>query len=107
MEITTKFNVHDLVRRKYDTDDDETKQAFEILEGIVQVCYTTVQITYLCRPVFAMRKTEGYGENKKVYWKIAHGISREDGNMGWSKYREDELIPCSQETFDIITGVKK
>jgi len=93
MEITTKFNVNDLVVRKWDTNIyDEAVQASEIMELSIQACYSTIQVFYFVKPICAQKKTEGYGADKKSRWIIGHGIGKEDNSSGWKKYREDELI---------------
>jgi hypothetical protein len=106
MEIETRFNVNDLVQRKFDNQSNKGRRCLEIMEIAVQVCYTTVQIFYLCKPIVAIQETEGYGDNKKISWQVGHGIGKEDNSLGWYKYREDELVPTDEETIKIITGTK-
>jgi len=104
MEIKTKFNVHDLVNRKYDAPGLDTVVAHEVMEITIQVCYAAIQVFYSLKFIQCIKKTQGFGEDKKSYYIIGHGIGREDNSTGWKKYREDELVSADKETINIITN---
>lgn len=103
MEITTKFNVNDLTQRKWDRSPENKLFALEIMEIISQSCYAGTQVFYLCRQIQMFKSfKEKYKEEGDFKWVVAHGITNEEGEMGWIKYREDELIPAPKESLEIL-----
>lgn len=105
MEIKTKFEINDLVKRKYDTSSAKQLCTFDVMEVITQTCYAETQIFYLCRPLLAQKEFKNrYDENGEFSWVVSHGISKEDNQTGWRKYREDELIAVSEEVATIFRG---
>ena len=107
MKIETKFNVNDLVLRKFDTKVDMTIPALEIMEVIIQICYAGAQIFYLCRAVVAKQEKEGYGKDATTHWVVFHGVGKDDNTTGWRKYREDELVIADEETTNLILNTNK
>jgi ribosomal protein L3 len=103
METKTKFNVGDLVQEVYQRADENSKGALRVMEITAQCCYAGIQVFYSVRPLVAQRRHLGYGSDKKEYWEVGHGVSKQDNSLGWQKYREDELVFADQETVDIIT----
>ncbi len=110
MTITTRFNVNDLVKHKFDTPAERRIVVAEVLEIFIQQCYGGTQIWYLCRRIQAEKLKLGLlgtsSDASAEKWAIGHHLSREDGAMGWQKYREDELIPATPEEQAIINHVK-
>lgn len=105
MEIKTKFDVNNLVKRKFDTNSKNRMSALEVMEVIAQTCYAGTQVFYLCKPVIAEKEfKDKWKEDGEFSWVIAHGISQEENQAGWRKYREDELIEAPKEVIDIILG---
>jgi hypothetical protein len=103
MEINTKFNINQLVKRKYDVDCKDTVSAMEIMEIQSQTCYAETQIFYQCKMIVAKKEFENkYHAPDKYTWSIGHEIGTGDGSKGWHLYREDELVYCSKEILDII-----
>lgn len=98
MKIETKFDVNNLVKRKFDKQLMGKKLfCLEVMEVISQTCYAGTQVFYLCRPVYA--------ENNRNEWDVFHGVNAtSDNQTGWRKYREDELVQCSDEEIKIILG---
>lgn len=107
MNIKTKFNVGDIVKSEYDRNTEERVSALRIMEIFIQRCYAATQIFYLCRPIVATRHTKGYARPMEYEWAVFHGIGERDNELGWKKYREDELILPDKEALEIITGNEK
>jgi len=105
MKITTKFDVHDLVKHKYDIPEEGQINALEVLEITTSSCYVDTQVVYACRPIVAMEAKKVYGGGVVKYMKIAHGISNKDMPV-YQKYREDELILIDEESIKIIKNIK-
>jgi hypothetical protein len=103
MKIETKFDVNNLVKRKFDADTKDGFVAMEVMEIVSQTCYAGTQVFYSCRHIYAKREFKGFGE-KEFTWSVGHGVSKEDAQMGWQKYREDELVEAPQNQIDIILG---
>lgn len=106
MTVETKFAIGDLTQRRYDKGTQQKQRALEIMETIVQVCYGGTQVFYLARAIIAEKKEKFFSkeDDDKREWSVGHGLSTENGVIAFQKYREDELIPCSEETKAIITG---
>lgn len=98
MTISTKFDVHNLVKRKFDREDQNINM-LEVMEVISQSCYAATQVFYLCKIIRAHRFRD-------QPWKIEHGIGRDDNATGWRKYREDELIEATKQEIDIVLGME-
>lgn len=97
MEIKTKFNVHDLLVHKYDMDKINSVIALEVLQIKTESCYAGTQVFYDCRAIIANKSS------KDDRWHIGHSvILSEDNKTGWKKYREDELLPASKETINLL-----
>lgn len=111
MNIETKFNVGDIAALLFNTKGHSEFVAMQIMEIAAQVCYTTTQVFYLCRPIITHKKFKHpYSDNleyrKDFEWIVNRGnASKDDMQLGWAKFREDELIPATQEQIDIIKGV--
>lgn len=105
MKIETKFDVNNLVKRKFDTNSKNKMSALEVMEVITQTCYAGTQVFYLCKPVIAQKEfKDKWKEDGEFSWVIVHGISQEENQPGWRKYREDELVEAPKEVIDIILG---
>ena len=106
MNIETRFSVNDLVQRKFDTSVKEVTYLLEIMELMIQVCYSTTQVFYLCRPIMLKKEKEGYGK-EDFHWVIYHGTGEEYNATGWKKYREDELINANSDIAHIVLTTNK
>lgn len=105
MTVETKFAIGDLTQRRYDKGNQQRQVAYEIMETIVQVCYGGSQVFYLCRAIIAEKKETFFNKrDEEQPWFVGHGVSHTEGVIAFQKYREDELIPCSEETKAIITN---
>lgn len=115
MELKSKFNVNDLLVRKYDKGSEELKMALEVLEIHSQTCYAGTQFFYQCRIIVLEKEREtkiGIAwlskeereekEKQPRAWTIRHGQSRQEGQLGWERYREDELQECPSEIQEQI-----
>jgi hypothetical protein len=100
MKTESKFNIGDLVSRRYDTITEDMKQVLEIMEISTLTCYAGTQIFYNCKQLSAIKQEGKYNYEKKqtpFNWIIGHGIGKEDNSTGIRRYREDELVECSFE----------
>jgi hypothetical protein len=105
MKIVTKFDVNNLVKRKFDTDSKNQIHVLEVMEVASQTCYAGTQVFYFCKPIIARKEfAEKYLEKGESTWVICHGVSQEENQAGWRKYREDELVEVPNESIDIILG---
>jgi hypothetical protein len=108
MIIVSKFDVHNLVKRKFDSGGKLGFTAFEVMEVISQTCYAGTQIFYLCKPIIVHREFKNeYSKEGEFSFNVGHGLASRDGELGWTKYREDELIELPKEEMDVILGVSK
>lgn len=107
MNIKTKFNIGDIVKSEYDRRTDERIAVLRVMEITAQRCYAATQIFYLCRPIVARKQVKGYAKPLEYEWEVFHGIGEKDGELGWKKYREDELVLPDKETLEIIMGNQK
>lgn len=104
MKIETAFDIHNIVKRKFDTDGPDETCAFEVMEVISNSCYAGTQVFYLCRQLVAVRKYDI--KRNEDRWVNGHAINRQDdSSTGWLKYREDELIAAPQEVIDVFLGL--
>ena len=105
MEIKTKFNVDYLLSRKHDVMPDDVFTVLEVMEILTETCYTATQIFYLCRLIKANKEFEKpYDKSTEYTWIIGHHAGHGDNSSGLKKYREDELILCSDEYRKIVLG---
>lgn len=103
MKIETKFEINNLVKRKFDSDYENSRCCLEVMEIISQTCYAGTQVFYLCRSIILNKQFEHeYKKEGAFKWVILHNVSQEENNLGWRKYREDELIEAPNEIIDII-----
>lgn len=103
MEIKTKFNVNDLLKRKYDVDPKNTVFALEVMSITSETCYAGTQVFYQCRTILAKKEFElKYQEKGEFTWEIHHAIGSDGNTLGWQRYREDELVEALKETKNII-----
>ncbi len=100
MKIETKFNVNDLVERKYDSYDD-TVVLCEIMEIIPVVCIAGAQVFYHTRIIRLQKQINYQNSDKTEKWLVERAITS-DGS--YPKFREDELVPCSDEHRKIVLG---
>ena len=107
MKTETKFNIYDLVNRKYERNAKNKLSGMEIMEVFTQTCYAGTQVTYLCRALYCMKEFgHSYKEEGEFNWIIVHGTSKEEHTTGWKKYREDELVPAKKEFIDAVNDNK-
>ncbi len=103
MKIETKFDINNLVKRKFDSDYNHSKCCLEVMEVITQTCYAGTQVFYLCRSIILNKEFEHeYKKDGNFKWVICHGVSQEENTLAWRKYREDELIEAPIGLIDII-----
>ena len=100
MKITSKFNVGDLTKTKYDLHGEEGFIVLEIIQINTETCYSATQIFYLCR-MWQGRKIVVHPD-KKFKWAISHHFSKDDYATGYKKYREDELVVASKAIIDLM-----
>ena len=100
MKIETKFNVNDLTQKKYDRDSDGV-MVCEISEIRPVVCIAGTQVVYLIRPIL-LTKIKHYGKDIPKYeWNVDRLITKDNT---FPQFREDELIPISDEYRKIVLG---
>lgn len=104
MEISTRFNISDLTAHKYEHQTSRRKSVLEIMEVITTSCYAGTQVFYLCRLIILEKKIQLSNLDKKE-WSIYHSIGKDVNDTGWKKYREDELIPLSQEITQLLKNI--
>ena len=86
----------------------KTFKAFEIMEINAQVCYTTTQVFYLCRPIILEFPTQykglkGWkGLEKDKLPQIDFGMKYDILQVSWVKLREDEIKNCPKEIIKHI-----
>lgn len=108
MKIESQFNLHNLVQRKFDTKQKNVIIGLEVMEIFSQTCYGGTQIFYLCKVIECHKEFEkSYKEEGEFKWVVGHRMGIDIHDMGWKKYREDELIEASQEFIDIVLGNDK
>ena len=105
MNIQSKFDINDILVQQFSRKSQTYFQALQVLEVVTQSCYAGTQVFYFCRPIIGHREVELFKEKRDYVWRIDHGLSKNDHEMGWQKYREDELLKAPQEILDIITQI--
>jgi len=102
MKVTTKFEINDLVERKMDRQVNGYN-LFEIMEVVVQICYTTTQVFYLCRPFQIIKQFKSpYKGEGEFDWSVSHAVGSTDNSTGWKKYREDEFVKLNKEALKVL-----
>lgn len=102
MIIESKFKVNDLVKQKFSNCGNKF-HAFEVAEVLTQTCYAGTQCFYQCRAIIASKEYDNnFNKSAGFTWDIFHGISSQDGGLGWQKLREDELIELTEEEAAIF-----
>lgn len=107
MVVKTQFDVHNLVRHKFENRGANNFIGLEVMEVVAQTCYGGTQVFYLCRAIICQKEfKEKWKESGDFNWNVTNGISKQGdiNNMGWEKFREDELIELEQDRIDIILG---
>ena len=103
MEIETRYDITDFVRRRFDRDTNETILALHVMEIITQTCYAGTQVFYLCRQLKAEKVFEKpFKREGDFVWAICHSYSQRSGEMGVVKYREDELLPLEPDKLKVF-----
>lgn len=98
MKLKSRFDIHSIVRRKFDNSDKiATLIVYQVMEIHSQTYYAGTQIFYLCRPNIL-----NYIDSSENKWIISHGTGKDDHNLGWKKYREDELVKASKEIIEVF-----
>lgn len=102
MKITTKFNVGDILKFKFDGKN-EYLISLQIVKDITtQTCYVGTQIFYYCRLVQLKRKEKTYYEKDSEYIWLRGHMTGSDNSEILSKYREDDLIKASDEEIKLL-----
>lgn len=106
IQILSTFDVYDIVKFKFETPKNDTHHVYEVLELQIQKCYGGVQVFCLCRPIqMQLRREEPFKEDSPLKWVIGHGYGKDDNATGWRKFREDELIPVSDDIKSILESL--
>lgn len=107
MEIKTNFKVNDLVLSKYQKQFDINKPTnkflicMEVMQITTNTCMAGTQIFYDCRTMHVITATSFVdGKMTEKVLDLSPGSLR-DGD--YTRFREDELKPVSQEVVDFIT----
>jgi hypothetical protein len=107
--LKTQFDIGDIIQYKFEHPEEGSLSGFVVMEIIVQICNAGVQTNYFCRPVFAKDVNHLYNkhrskdsEKKSPEYIIAHGTGKDLSDIGWKKYREDELIPASNDLKTLL-----
>jgi hypothetical protein len=102
MNIETKFAVGDLVSIKYKRKSNLHSQIMIVMEIHTNTCYAGTQAFYLCR--LYTTAMHNIGENMPPTILTLHSVGDKANDIGWNKYREDELVNASQDEIDILKG---
>ena len=111
MKLQSKFNVNDLLARKFDSNGNKYFHIFEVLEIITNTCYAGTQFFYLCRPITGSKEyKEKYKDSGEFKWIVRHVIGNNanhtPGKLYAEKYREDELVLAPKRVIDIVLKSK-
>jgi hypothetical protein len=105
INIPSKFDVNDLVKHKYTHENAETVQMlFEVIEINAQKCYGGVQVFLQCRSLHASYDNP-FGKPKELI-AFHPGGSPKEGNQ-YFRFREDELVLCSEEIQALVKEGKR
>ena len=105
MQIETNHGVGDLIRHKFQKQEDDGRQAlaYEILEVRTVTCYAGTQVFYECRGLIGIYKSDyAEGKNVKKLVNIAHDISLFTKDKEMQRFRGDEIVECPKEIADLI-----
>ncbi len=108
MTITSKFKINDLVKHKFSTSARDKESLHEVLFINSETCSAGTQIFYNCRPILIVTEMDYIDGKKTPVRYVSDGRNSQNINdMGCVKFREDELISCSQETIDFVLNANK
>lgn len=102
MKLTTKFEVNDLIKHKYNTPGKDSVAILEVMEIITQTCYAGTQVFYLCRAIILTKEFTGFNKEDDRKWVVGHSISKDSNKISWERYREDELISINKDEEEIF-----
>jgi hypothetical protein len=103
MKIETEFDVHNLVKRKFDKNTTDTVQLLEVMAIKSDTCYAGTQIFYHCRSVVAHKNFKHeFSKTGDYEWSIGHGVNNDSDRLAWRQYREDELVDAPEDEMNLI-----
>lgn len=100
MEIKTKYNIGDLLRHQYSSDNGD-RTVLKVLEIESLSCYAGTQVFYKCRHIYIKPKT---CLDKGV--RSFFGVSG-NGRMQMETYREDELLTAEKIYTEILDHMEE
>lgn len=112
MEITTKFNVNDLVQFKYNKRmndgsgvlKDAIVLLFEVMDIQTQTCMAGTQVFYLCRGIHGITDSD-FVDGKRVKKIVQFAIGSAKSSE-YTSIREDELKPAEEELVALLKADK-
>lgn len=99
MNITTVYNIGDLVQQKFQAY--KSHLYFEVIDTQTSTCTAGTQVFYVVRPLIGQR--DFLKGERQITDFLPGGHDRQEYN----KYREDELKPCSEWLLDIVDKINK
>lgn len=103
MEINPKFQINNLLTHKFENQGEDAICVLEAMEIHTNTCYAGTQVFYECRQIHVIKKFEHeYSRKGPFVWAVAHAYGKTPQDIGWKRYREDELIDAPQWAIDII-----
>ena len=107
MNVTTAFEINDIVRHKYGgkftyRHGSAENIRYEIIYIHVETCSAGSQIFYTCRPLFINRDKDYASDEVKTSIRCADNTQLKD-----IRFREDEVSPCDTATLADIMSCKE
>ena len=103
MNIKTKFEVGEVVEHKFNTEHDGIIQVYDVKEITTQSCYALTQVFYHVKPIEMTKEHERKFDEKSPFkWSVRVSMPNNEGQMGWVKLREDDLIAATKEVKAIL-----
>lgn len=111
MEFKTIFNIHDLVKHKYESRGIESEVlCYEVLEVMTQTCYAGTQVFYDCRLIQSneenLYKKDSEGNHMYVR-RSGVAIGKDSHLMASQRFREDELVLLDEKSTAIMKGIRE
>jgi len=104
--LISEFSIKDLVAHNYQSGNGDEITAYEVMDIIANKCYGGLQVFYNCRPIIAKKKKENPFKNDSPFvWDILIGVSKNHNEIGWQKFRQDELTLLDPYAMQIIKGI--
>lgn len=101
MNIKTLFKVNDIVVNKFNRQTSTSSQVMEVMEIHNNTCYAGTQVFYFCR----IYTTEVFKPTEPEVVS-GHSLADKSTDIGWHKYREDELREADIDEINILTKQK-